>query len=87
MQRAIEKRKIPTVSLSVALDVTEHIKPPRAVFVPFMMGHHFGVPFHRELQRKIILEALDFLTTAGRSGEVKMLPLKWANARREGNEI
>jgi hypothetical protein len=73
--------------LSVALDVTEHIKPPRAVFLPFMMGHHFGVPFHKELQRKIILEALDFLTTAKRSGEVKLLPLKWAAARREGNDI
>jgi hypothetical protein len=52
-----------------------------------MMGHHFGVPFHAELQRKIILEALDFLTTAQRSGEVKTLPVKWAQARREGKEI
>ena len=87
MQRAVEKRGIPTVSITVALDVTEHIKPPRAVFMPFMMGHHFGVPFHKNLQRGIILEALDFLTTAERSGEVKMLPLKWADARREGIEI
>ena len=87
MQRAIEKRKIPTVSLSVALDVTEHLKPPRAVFLPFMMGHHFGVPFHKDLQRKIILEALDFLTTAKHSGEVKKLPVKWAEARREGIKI
>ncbi|MDQ6785231.1 MAG: hypothetical protein M3033_00230 [Acidobacteriota bacterium] len=87
MQRAVEKRGIPTVSISVALDVSRHIKPPRAVFLPFMMGHHFGVPFHKELQRKIILQALDLLTTAKRSGEVKMLPLKWAKARREGNEI
>jgi hypothetical protein len=29
--------------------VTEHIKPPRTVFLPFRMGHHFGVPFHGEL--------------------------------------
>jgi hypothetical protein len=69
------------------LDVTEHIKPPRAVFAPFMMGHHFGVPHHKELQRRLILEALDFLTTAIQSGDVKMPPIKWANARREGNEI
>jgi len=58
VQRAIEKRGIPTVSISVALDVTEHIKPPRTVFLPFMMGHLFGVPHHKELQRKIILAAL-----------------------------
>ena len=52
-----------------------------------MMGHHFGVPFHKQLQRRIILEALDFLMTAQKSGEVKMLPLKWAQARREAIEI
>ncbi len=87
MQRAIEKRGIPTVSLTVTLDVTEHIKPPRAVFLPFMMGHHFGVPFHKQLQRRIILEALDFLTIADNSGDIKMLPLKWADERKEGKEI
>ena len=87
MQRAIEKRGISTISVSVALDVTEHIKPPRAVFLPFMMGHHFGVPFHKDLQHRIITEALDFLTTAKASGEIKMLPLKWAQARREGKLI
>jgi hypothetical protein len=52
-----------------------------------MMGHHFGVPYHRELQCRVILEALDFLTTARMSGDVKMLPLKWATARSEGIEI
>ncbi len=87
MQRAIESRGIPTVSISVARDVTEHVKPPRAVFVPFMMGHHFGVPFHSELQRRIIVEALDRLEKAERSGDVHNLPLTWAQARREGAVI
>jgi hypothetical protein len=87
VQRAIERKGIPTVSITVALDVTEHAKPPRAVFVPFMMGHHFGVPFHRELQRRIILEALTHVMKAGRSGEVKHLPFAWAQARREGKAI
>lgn len=87
MQRAIERRAIPTVSITVALDVTYHIKPPRAVFVPFMMGHHFGVPFHRELQRRIILEAFDHMVRAERSGEVRRLPVTWAQARNEGKLI
>jgi hypothetical protein len=87
VQRAIERRGIPTVSLTVALDVTEHLKPPRAVFLPFMMGHHFGVPFHKQLQRRIIIKALNFLSTAEQSGEIKMLPVKWADARKEGKEI
>ncbi len=87
MQRAIERRGIPTVSVTVARDVTEHAKPPRAVFVPFMMGHHFGVPFHRELQRRIVLAALDRLGKAERSGEIYDLPVTWAEARREGVAI
>jgi hypothetical protein len=87
VQRAIETRGIPTVSIIVALDATEHIKPPRAVFLPFMMGHHFGVPFHKELQHRIIMEALEFLSTAQESGEIKMLPIKWAQARQAGKLI
>ena len=72
------------MSVSVARDVTEHVKPPRAVFVPFRMGHHFGVPFHRELQRRVILDALALLETATESGTIVDLPLTWAQARREG---
>lgn len=87
MQRAIERRGIPTVSITVARDVTEHAKPPRALFVPFMMGHHFGVPFHVRLQRRIILEALARLETVEQSGDIHDLPLSWAEARREGKAI
>ncbi len=87
MQRAIERRGIPTVSITVSQDITEHAKPPRAVFVPFMMGHHFGVPFHKELQMKIILTALDRLIMAEESGEIYKLPITWAQARKEGKEL
>lgn len=75
------------MSITVARDITEQAKPPRAVFVPFMMGHHFGVPFHRQLQRLIILTALDRLSTAEQSGDVYTLPVTWAQARREGIAI
>ncbi len=75
------------MSVTVARDVTEHVKPPRAVFVPFRMGHHFGVPFHVDGQRRIILAALDLIGTATRSGEIVDLPIRWADLRREGAEI
>ena len=87
MQRAIEKRGIPTVSLSVSLDVTQQIKPPRAMFLPFMMGHHFGVPFHVELQKRIIREALGRIEQATISGDIYFFPMTWAQARTEGKEI
>jgi hypothetical protein len=75
------------VSITVARDVSEMVKPPRALFAPFMMGHHFGVPFHRELQRRIILEALDLLMHAEQSGEIRVFPVTWAQARKEGRAI
>ena len=73
--------------MSVALDVTEHIKPPRTVFLPFMMGHHFGVPFHKDLQREIILTALSRIEQAKQSGDIFHFPKTWAEARKEGKEI
>jgi hypothetical protein len=51
------------------------------------MGHHFGVPFHRELQRRIIFECLDHLVHAEQSGEIRTFPVTWAQSRREGIEI
>ena len=87
VQREVERRGIPTVSLSVARDVSAQVSPPRVVFAPFMMGHHFGVPFHRELQRRMILEALDHLVNARVSGEIRVVPVTWAQARREGQAI
>ena len=87
MQRAVERRGIPTVSPTVARDVTEHANPPRALFLPFMMGHHFGVPFHQALQRRIVRACFDHLATARESGEIASFPFTWAEARREGIDI
>ncbi|MEO7168601.1 MAG: hypothetical protein ABI016_16410 [Chthoniobacterales bacterium] len=52
-----------------------------------MMGHHFGVPFHQELQKKIIRTALSRIIDAEKSGDIHLFPLTWAEARREGREI
>ena len=60
---------------------------PRAVFVPFRMGHLFGVPFHRELQRRIIVEALQHVSEVNTSGEIRRIPITWAEVRRQGIEI
>jgi hypothetical protein len=57
------------------------------MFLPFMMGHHFGVPFHTELQRRIIRTALSRIADAKESGDIFMFPMTWAKARQEGKEI
>lgn len=67
--------------------MTEAIKAPRAVFLPWPMGHHFGVPFDRELQRRVLMEMLDMLTTAKEPGAIHDLPIKWAEVRRRSKSL
>ena len=83
IQRAIEMKGIPTVSITVAKDVTEILKVPRAIFVPWPMGHHFGAPFLPTLQRRVVIEMLQLLQTAETSGTIVTLPIKWAEVRRQ----
>ena len=51
------------------------------------MGHHFGVPFHRDLQKRVVLEALDLLETAQVSGTIRDVPIKWTDVRREAKTL
>jgi len=83
----VEARGVPTVSVTVARDVTEAVKVPRSVFVPWPMGHHFGVPFHREIQRRVLFEAFDLLETARESGTIRDLIIKWADVRRQAKVL
>jgi hypothetical protein len=78
---------VPTVSVTVARDVTEAIKVPRAIFLPWPMGHHFGVPFHRDLHRRVVLAALGLLETGAEPGTILDLPIKWADVRREAKTL
>lgn len=64
IQAVIEKRGIPTVSITLLEEVTEKVKPPRALFVDRLLGYPLGAPHQPELQRRIILAALDLLDPA-----------------------
>lgn len=75
------------MSITVARDVTECIKVPRAVFVPWPMGHHFGVPFHSEIQCRVILSALNAVQTIKQSGTIVELPIPWAEVRRQSRAL
>jgi D-proline reductase (dithiol) PrdB len=77
LARAIEEAGIPTISLSSALDITSLVKPPRAAFVNFPLGHQAGRPFDPHGQARIIIEALGVLETAPAPGTVVQLHDKW----------
>ncbi|MGE0887225.1 MAG: hypothetical protein AB7P14_27190 [Blastocatellales bacterium] len=61
VQAAIEREGIATVSISLLREVTSQIKPPRALFVPFPMGHPLGEPNNPRLQHQVIAQALKLL--------------------------
>ncbi|HZO75058.1 MAG TPA: hypothetical protein VFB60_22820 [Ktedonobacteraceae bacterium] len=61
IQRAIEYMGITTVSLSLLREITEKIRPPRALFVPFPLGYPLGEANNIELQTRIIRTALALL--------------------------
>lgn len=63
--------------MTSALDVTQAVKPPRAVFLNFPLGHQTGKPHQPELQRRIVLDALSAFETIAKPGEIVRLPYVW----------
>ena len=62
IQGLIETAGIPTVSLTLLREVTERVRPPRSLFVPFPMGFPLGRPHDSDLQERILLAALALLS-------------------------
>ena len=61
IQAAVEREGISTVSVSLLREVTEVIRPPRALSVPYALGYPLGAPNNPGLQHRIIVAALALL--------------------------
>ena len=59
---ALEQQGISTVVVQLLRMVTERVRPPRALFVPFRHGYPLDSPNNPEKQRAVITAALDLLT-------------------------
>ncbi|MBA3714920.1 MAG: hypothetical protein H0W76_21075 [Pyrinomonadaceae bacterium] len=62
IQAAIERAGIITVSISLLHEVTDVLRPPRALFVPYKLGFPLGEPNNAALQHRIIGAALSLLS-------------------------
>jgi hypothetical protein len=62
IQRIIEHQGITTVSLSLLQEITQKIRPPRALFVPYPLGYPLGIPGESALQRRIMMAAFALLS-------------------------
>ena len=62
---------IPTVLITVSPEVSAQMRPPRSLYPKgFKVGNSLGRPLMRELQRKVLRDALTLLTENTRPGEV-----------------
>jgi hypothetical protein len=57
----LEQEGIPTVSISLIREHTEVLQPPRALWVPFMLGRPLGVPNDPAFQQRVLRAALGLL--------------------------
>jgi hypothetical protein len=57
----LEEQWVATTHISLVREHTEVMLPPRALWVPFMMGRPFGAPNAPEFLRKVLLAALHLL--------------------------
>ena len=62
---ALERKGISTVVIQLLRLVTEKVRPPRALFVPFRHGYPLDSPDDPEKQRAVITAALNLLTDPG----------------------
>lgn len=76
IQRSIEAAGIPTVSLSILRDISEKVRPPRALFLRWPFGHPLGEPDYVAQQFTILHDAFAFLYSAS-PGEIRDLPYPW----------
>lgn len=58
----LEERGLPTTVIASVLPQVEKTRPPRALFVPFMLGRPFGEPGDAAFQRRVMVQALQLLT-------------------------
>lgn len=62
----LEDEGLATVQISLIREHTEIIRPPRALWVPFILGRPLGLPDEPAFQRRVLRAALDlFAAPAG----------------------
>lgn len=76
--RHAEAAGIPTLCMTSALDITTAVNPPRAAFLDYPLGHTTGKPHQPELQREILVRALEAFTALDVPGSISMLPFRWS---------
>jgi hypothetical protein len=75
--RNAEAAGISTLCMSSALDITKSVNPPRGVFLDYPLGHTAGPPNRPDIQRQILMAAMDVFSRVTKPGTIGVLDYKW----------
>ena len=75
--RALEEQGITTVCVVMNRDITENVKPPRALFVRFPYGAPLGPAGDSVTQMAVVQAALDLLVSATQPGTLIVSEIEW----------
>jgi hypothetical protein len=76
LQGAIERRGIPTISVTVRPEITAHANVSRACYLRFPTGNPLGSPNEPEQQRTILTAVLEQLEKIQTPGSIVELPYR-----------
>lgn len=77
IQRVLDEAGIPTISLTLVREITEQVKPSRALYLEHPFGHTLGDVGDTALQRRILLDCLDAAVNLTEPGTIRHLPYRW----------
>ena len=63
--------------MSSAYSITAAVRPPRAVYLDFPLGHTAGKAHDVPLQRQVLHDTLDALVTIDTPGTIRRLRYRW----------
>lgn len=75
--REIEAVGIPTVAISLALEITQNVGVPRALFIKWPLGHPLGEANATAQQRTVLYDSLHLLLTADTPGVIAQPGYRW----------
>jgi len=77
IQRVLDEAGLSTISLTLVKEITEQVKPSRALCVEHPFGHTFGDVGDTALQRQILLHCLTSAGKIAQPGTLLTLPYRW----------
>jgi D-proline reductase (dithiol) PrdB len=79
ISRHLEANGMPTVIVGSALDIVEYCAVPRFLFVDFPLGNPCGKPWHRDMQLRIVRQALSMFESATHAMTTERSPEQWGD--------